>query len=437
MKIEILSGILWRLLRDEEGSFTTFGLYITAGMAIVGGIAVDYQNALTARTQLQVTADTVAHAALYNREVMGPDEARTAALALVASTQPEDSYGTVLTSEDILFGTWSYKDMAFTVDDTSSQAVMVSTARLADRGNAVSTFLMKFIGLGSLDVVTNAVYVTYKPACLREGFVAEDIVDIQSNNAFYNGFCIHSNTHVSVNSNNFFEPGSVVSMPDTTLLDLPKSGFETNDGLRDALRNGYYRIRILNRIEEEIKGIMTYGSATMPTYITTPTINYVSGRNIDISQLQQNAYNIVSCSGNGVTFRPDVPMRNMVVKTACEITFGNGTVLEDAIVIGTSPNMGSSIKGSHVQVGRNDSCATGGGAILLSMGGMSFASDLKAYGGQLIAVGDIEFAANADGIEGASFISGRTISGTSNMTMGFCDGGMEHTLQAPYFRLAH
>jgi hypothetical protein len=37
-----------------------------------------------------------------------------------------------------------------------------------------------------------------------------------------------------------------------------------------------------------------------------------------------------------------------------------------------------------------------------------------------IAKGDVSFAANANGIEGASIIAGGQISGTSNMTMGFC-----------------
>ena len=72
---------------------------------------------------------------------------------------------------------------------------------------------------------------------------------------------------------------------------------------------------------------------------------------------------------------------------------------------------------AKLKVGRDDSCA--------------------ADGSQLLALGDIEFTANADGIEGASFIAGGTISGTSNMIMGFCNhAGMERNFEAEYFRLA-
>ena len=58
------------------------------------------------------------------------------------------------------------------------------------------------------------------------------------------------------------------------------------------------------------------------------------------------------------------------------------------------------------------------------------------FGGQILALGDILFTANADGIEGASFVAGGNVEGTSNMTMGFCGNGMEDNFEAEYFRLA-
>lgn len=67
---------------------------------------------------------------------------------------------------------------------------------------------------------------------------------------------------------------------------------------------------------------------------------------------------------------------------------------------------------------------------------MSFASGLMVFGSQLIASGDIDFAANANGIMGASMIAGGRIDGTSNMDMGFCGSGMENNYEANYFRLA-
>ena len=86
-------------------------------------------------------------------------------------------------------------------------------------------------------------------------------------------------------------------------------------------------------------------------------------------------------------------------------------------------------------VGGDDGCATDGSAQLLTLGGVQFAADLHVYRGQVIAAGDISFSANANGVEGASFITGDEIAGTSNAIMGMCGTGMERNVEADYFRL--
>ena len=74
----------------------------------------------------------------------------------------------------------------------------------------------------------------------------------------------------------------------------------------------------------------------------------------------------------------------------------------------------------------------------MTKGGVKFSSDLSAYNAQILAQGDIEFSANADGIEGVSFISNGVITGTSSMKMGFCDGGgTENFIEIPYLRLVN
>ena len=86
-------------------------------------------------------------------------------------------------------------------------------------------------------------------------------------------------------------------------------------------------------------------------------------------------------------------------------------------------------------MGVDDDCGTGGGAQIVTWGGVRVAANLEMYGSQIIAAGPIDFAANAGGIQGASLVSGATIDGTSNMSFGFCGTGMEDTFQAEYFRM--
>ena len=253
---------------DEEGGMTIFGLYIFATMAIISGIAIDVSNLIAARSQLQIVADAAAHAALYNRDTMDADEAKNAALTIVADMMPAAKFGDVLTANDIVFGHWDYASSEFEVDPDGTESVMVRASRLAENDNSVAALLTQFIGRSEWNVAVNAVYTTYSPTCFREGFVAEGVVDIQSNNGFSNGFCIHSNSYVSMNNNNFFEPGTIVSMPDSSLIDLPNSGWEKNEGLAAALREGAYRLRIVNKLPQIIDNLRNNMVDVRPDYIT-------------------------------------------------------------------------------------------------------------------------------------------------------------------------
>lgn len=74
----------------------------------------------------------------------------------------------------------------------------------------------------------------------------------------------------------------------------------------------------------------------------------------------------------------------------------------------------------------------------MTLGGFKAAADLQVSGGQILAKGNIEFSARANGVKGASFISGGIIDGTSNMNMGSCIHlGMEGIYRAPFFRMVN
>lgn len=68
---------------------------------------------------------------------------------------------------------------------------------------------------------------------------------------------------------------------------------------------------------------------------------------------------------------------------------------------------------------------------------MSFPPSLNLFTTQLIAAGDIGFAANADGVNGGAMVAGGQIDGTSNASMGFCDNGMEANIEAYWFKMVN
>ena len=115
----------------------------------------------------------------------------------------------------------------------------------------------------------------------------------------------------------------------------------------------------------------------------------------------------------------------MVLLTNYSVTFSNGAGMQNARLITTSTN--------GMRIGMDDGCTTGGDAQVIALGGFSVASGLEAYGAQIIAMKNIEFSDNADGIEGASFISNEEIHGTSNMSFGFCGTGIPNQIEVDYF----
>lgn len=425
----------------EEGSVTIFGFFFLVCMMIVGGIAMDVANAYRMRTHLQVAGDSAAHAALVVREFESAETAIAKALEVANSSLPSSRHGDVLTSNDIYFGDWDATSGTFTPDSSSRRAVLVETARLQDRGNAVGTYLLRLIGVDHWDVRRQSVFVTYKPTCLREGFVGDDIVETTSGNHYTAGFCIHSNTYVSFNNGNEFEPGVIVSMPNRDQVVLPTSGYESNPGLPQALRDGSYQLRIVNRINDIIAGVRNPLSPYYRDWIDygSEEIELARQQKLDATAFTEGRIHTIWCNSpmQGAKLHQGTLLRKVVIVTNCLFQFGEGVALEDVTIVNSNTHPNSFDSASDLRLGRDDKCAAGGGAQLVTLGGINFPSKLEMYGGQMLAAGDVSFTSEANGIEGASIVAGGRIDGTTGSVMGFCNGdGMESNFEAWYFKLA-
>lgn len=440
MRLTPLTRRARRFAADCSGGATAFSLLLMIAMLTVGGYAVDVQNVMTARTKLQTAADSAAHAALLARETKTAAEAKQVAVDVAMLNMPTGIYGSTLTVDDVEFGHWDPVSLTFTPDAQSDDAVRVTAWRTSERDNSVATYLLRMIGRTSWNIAVDSIYVTYHPTCLREGFVAQETVDLQSNNTFTNGFCIHSNAYVSLNSNNYFEPGTVVSMSDLDDIDLPNSGYKTNDGLEDALHEGSWNIRIVSRIKALIDDLNAFEPDVVPEYIAVRVFNILPSSTVVQSHLVAgSAYRFTCPTSTGrLIFDNNVSISRVMITTNCKIFFRSGVKIEDAVIATTNTaadSISSASGGDGLTVGRPDNCAPGGDAQLLTLGGMSFPAKLSVFNGQFLAVGDIEFAANAEGVKGVAMVAGGEISGTSNMTMAFCGSGMENNFHAEYFRM--
>ncbi len=434
-----LPRALWsRLARDVSGAMTMFGLFVFLSMAVVGGLAIDVSHVHAERVRLQAMADAAAHATLVSRRKMSAEAAKAAAVAMVQAAEPDARRGDVLLASDISFGSFDYVTGKFTANSTGTKAVRVSTARLANRGNAVASYLTNLIGIDSWDVSREAVFVSYSPGCSEQGFLSEGPIDVQSNNAYLNGFCMHSNTSVSINNNNTFQPGTVLSLPNLSLLSMPSSGFQQNDGLQAALRADTIEVRELRDLPDIIAQIQTYGSWHTPDYVTSGSVIQMSGSKFSADQFKTGRIHRLSCPGGSFSIDTKgltTTIRKAVIVTDCAVSLGAGLVLEDAVLATTNTGTKSITGTSGLQIGRIDACQPGGSAQILTMGSLSLPSGFNMHGSQVIAAGDIKFSAGAVGI-GLSLIAGGEINGTSNMLMYRCSDGMEDNFRVDHYRLA-
>lgn len=425
-----------KFVASEDGSGNALSLLLLMSALVLGAYGVDFNSATNARTQLQVTADATAHAALLERELKPANTAVSKALEMAAANMPASHFGTVIRAQDVEFGVWDRETKTFTRDPNSKSAVRVTARMTAENDNALRTYLYGLVGQKSWNVVARSTFETYHPTCLREGFVADGVVDLQSNNTYADGFCVHSNEYVSLNSNNYFEPGTVVSMPDLVEIDLPASGYSTNEGLQQALREGSWFIRIVKQLPMIIAGLRDGDAEYVPDYITSAVPINLLNRTVYQDNIKPGRIHIIPCQGGAAaTIKADVKLSKVVMYSACDIKFESGVALEDAIVATSSTGAKSLTASSGLRVGLQDNCAPGGGAQLLTLGSMDFPADLQLYNAQLLAVHDIAFSANASGVQGAALVAGGEISGTSNMTFGYCGQGMEDNIHAEYFRM--
>ncbi len=174
----------------------------------------------------------------------------------------------------------------------------------------------------------------------------------------------------------------------------------------------------------------------MPNYIGSAGIVTLAKGNLKASDFTPGRIHRRACNGGGtLQIASNTMLRALVLVTDCSVKFGVGVRLENVVIATTSTDAASISAASGLQVGRDDTCAPGGGAQILTLGGVRVPAKMQLFGGQVIAAGDIQFAAQADGIAGASLVAGGEIDGTSNTTMGFCGDGMEGNFAVPYFRL--
>ena len=429
-----------RFLADQRGGGTILGLLWFMLLVGITGMAVDVTDGFRNRTMLQATADSAALAGAIDL----PDNAAAVATAVTyaVDNMGTELNGSVLDPADVIIGLWDGATQSIDQMAAIPDAVMVTVHRSAANANALPVNFLRIMGLQSWNVTAQAVAQRFIPGCLRDGLVAREFVDMSSNNGFVREICIHGEQGVNIQSNNYFETGVNVTMPDVDgMLELPASGMTSNIGLPKALRENHLDPRMVNHIDEIMLDMIGRTSSVMPNYTHAELPVFEVDEKFDLSTALPGRIYHVLCKPNKAARIPNNSVvENVVIIAECEIHIGAGATVIGSVIASRSGGNGKIDKANiviaaNVQLGLPDNCAEGGGVQLFSNATIHTAASTSIDGVQMVAKGDIKLGARDMGVNGISAQSGGTITLTSNNMFGLCSGGAPDLFTVDYYRL--
>jgi len=365
---------------DESGGMTIWALVWFSLFGAFCGLAVDTTDGFRTKTGLQATADAAVLAAV--QELPDEDAARAVAIDYAGRNLPAGDNGNVLMPEDIQFGRWDPETRFLEIGATPANAARVWVRRSAANDNPLPVNFLRIIGLRTWDVNVVATAQQFLAGCLGDGLLSRKRVEVSSNNRFIQKICVHGAQGVSIQQNNYFEEGVIVSMNDLDDLALPSSGFESNEGLEEALREQKIHLGQIDDLPQifaklknpaldtgEPKVIPDYIDRSKPVIRVTRSFDFanvaVGGSGYAASQgrifwvdcaedssvdIEGNKVyqNVVIIADRRIHVRADALFTNVVMASTA---LGNGSVPTDMQAIDFASNTG---------LGLPDKCAEGG-----------------------------------------------------------------------------
>lgn len=137
-------------------------IYVTVAMVgflAMTSLAIDVSHVRLVKIELQGAADAAAQAA-GSQLSQGSSAAQTYATVAAGTNNADGTPVTIVSSSDVVFGTWNVSTNTFTPMSgwsSSANAVQVFTRRTAATSNPVHTLFGGIIGISTVDVVASAV----------------------------------------------------------------------------------------------------------------------------------------------------------------------------------------------------------------------------------------------------------------------------------------
>ncbi len=437
-------SIFARFWSDDQGLAAIWSLLWFMIMCAFAGVAIDMTDGLRSKTMLQATADSAALAGVI--DLPDEPEARATAVFYAQDNMPPEVYGKVLDVRDVHVGKWVPDTQTLDKSASDPDTVLVTTWRGEENTNPLPVTFLQIIGMDAWNVRTQAAAQRFIPECLREGLISRKMVDMSSNNHFTNEICVHGQLGQNIQSNNTFDPGVTVGMYDIDTLELPASGYTSNTGLRDAVREQSLDPRMVDQIDEIVQGVLDLNPKYTPGYINLNEPVIKTKPNFNFNEMQPHRVYYVQCKPNqNLVIPANSVIQHVALIADCQITIGGHAQVMNSFI--ASRSGGKNQKGelnrgdanittaAGVQLGSPDKCASGGGVQLFSNATIGTSSSTRVDGVQMVAQGEVALGAETEGIRGISVQAGGDINMTSNNMFGLCQGGVPDLFTAWYYRL--
>ena len=397
------------LLRDRRGAVAAWVALMLVMLLGMGALAVDMSFLWVMRNRLQSTADA---AALAGASQLGVDEAtvKAQAVAYAQKNLPPGSHGTALADADVVLGHWDNDTRTFIPVGTTAapgtacsnpvpqetnpnclplDAVKVTTRRAQANGNPVSLFFAGVLGIQTADVVTAAIAEGEggpggEDNCYTNGIVAGRQVLAGSTLQLFDAFCVHGEEMgVKVGSQNTFQNGTEISMPDLALLDAGSD----NIGLEDALYERSMLPDVAYQVGELIDGIKNDLPDYMPDYINTVSYSLPSNA-LDGYGTPWGVEGTAYIINETVSIDSGRTLNNVVIIAENVLSIGSDFTITNAILAAnnTGGTVGRVQLGSYGTIGSSEYCLSGLGTVeVLAMENVLVGSNTDIFGGQFIA----------------------------------------------------
>jgi Flp pilus assembly protein TadG len=148
--MRLLPALYGRFGRDERGSVMPLVALCMTVILGFAALAIDVGSERVLHNQLEATADAAALAAAT--QLPNEKKALAKALEYAVKNMPPEANGTVLTDEDVVFGTWYEGRREFVAGGPFTNAVQVTVRRAEKNGNPAPTFFLHIFGQDHADI---------------------------------------------------------------------------------------------------------------------------------------------------------------------------------------------------------------------------------------------------------------------------------------------